>query len=85
MLDWGDEWPELFDNILWSDEAIFHFGGFVNRHNSHYWAELNPRITVEKALHNPKITVWCGMTSSILVDPFFFHDTVNGDRYLQLL
>ncbi|CAF2088788.1 unnamed protein product [Rotaria magnacalcarata] len=36
MLDWKDDWPELFDNILWSDEAVFHVGGFVNRHNCHY-------------------------------------------------
>lgn len=85
MLDWAEEWPELFDNILWSDEAIFHVGGFVNRHNSHYWAEQNPRITKEKALHNPKITVWCGLTSSTIVGPFFFQETVNGERYLQLL
>ena len=34
------EWPELFRNIIWSGEAVFHGGGFVNRHNCHYtyWA-----------------------------------------------
>ena len=34
--------------ILWSDEADFHTGGFVNRHNCHYWAAHDPEVTVEK-------------------------------------
>ena len=42
------DWPDLLKNILWSDEAIFHIGGFVNRHNCHYWAEEDPRVTSEK-------------------------------------
>jgi len=28
-------WPKLFENILWSDEAVFHIGGFVNRDTVH--------------------------------------------------
>lgn len=47
MLAWHEEWPNLFRNILWSDEAVFHVGGFVNRHNCHYWAGEDPMI-VEK-------------------------------------
>jgi len=34
--------------ILWSDEAIFHIGGFVSRQNCHYWAAHDPEVTVEK-------------------------------------
>ena len=85
MLDWMETWPELLDNILWTDEAVFHIGGFINRHNSHYWALENPNQTVEKSLHSPKVTVWCGITSSAVVGPFFIRDTVNGERYLELL
>ena len=29
MLGWQGDWPKLFENILWSDEAFFHIGGFV--------------------------------------------------------
>jgi hypothetical protein len=36
MLDSHEDWPQLFENILWSDEAVFHIGGFDNRHNCHY-------------------------------------------------
>ena len=38
MLQWHEENHRLFENILWSDEAVFHIGGFVNKHNCHYWA-----------------------------------------------
>jgi hypothetical protein len=31
MLGWHEDWPKLFGNILWNDEAVFHIGGFVNR------------------------------------------------------
>jgi hypothetical protein len=48
MLGWHEDFPELFENILWSDEAIFHVGGFVNRHKIHYWAAQGPNVTVEK-------------------------------------
>jgi hypothetical protein len=30
MLSWHKDWPKLFENILWSDEVVFHIGGFVN-------------------------------------------------------
>jgi len=36
MLGWHKDWPKLFENILWSDEAVLHISGFVNRHNCHY-------------------------------------------------
>ncbi|XP_055878515.1 uncharacterized protein LOC106074981 [Biomphalaria glabrata] len=39
--------------IIWSDEAQFKLNGTVNRHNCEYWAEDNPRITVEKAVKLP--------------------------------
>ena len=36
MLAWYEDCSNLFKNILWSDEAIFHIDGLVNRHNCHY-------------------------------------------------
>jgi len=57
MLGWHEDWPELFENIPWSDKAIFHIGGFVNRHNCYYWAVHDPEVTVEKMQNRPKVTV----------------------------
>ena len=36
MLAWYEDCSNLFKNILWSDEAIFHIDGLVNRHSCHY-------------------------------------------------
>lgn len=87
MLGWHEDWPQLFENILWSDEAVFHIGGFVNRHNCHYWAsrDTDPEFTVEKLQTRPKVTVWCGMTATKLIGPYLLRDTMNADRYLQML
>lgn len=85
FIQWYNEWPQLFDNILWSDEAVFHVGGFVNKHNCHYWAQHNPKMSVEKLQKRPKLTVWCGFTSSNVVGPFILRETMNGVRYLNML
>ena len=33
FLNLQNQMPNLFENIIWSDEAVFHLGGFVNWHN----------------------------------------------------
>jgi hypothetical protein len=82
MLGWHEDFPQLFENILWSDEAIFHVGGLVNRHSCHYWAAQDPNITAEKMQNRPKVTVWCEMTS--VIGPYLLRDTMNSERYLQM-
>jgi len=85
MLGWHEDWPKLFENILWSDEAVFHVRGFVNRHNSHYWAAHDPEVTVEKMQNRPKVTVWCGKTATKVIGSFLLCDTMNAERYLRML
>ena len=50
MLTWHEDWAELFENIPWSNEVFFHVGGFINRHNCHYWAlnETDPKMTSKR-------------------------------------
>jgi len=47
-----------------------------------------------KPLNDPKVTVWCGLTSEFILEPYFFEDehngqlrttTVNGARYEEML
>ena len=85
MREWMAREPALLDNILWSDEAIFFVGGFVNKHNCHYWADSNPHKIIHKIQNKQKLTVWCGISSSRLVGPFIIRETMNGDRYLHML
>ena len=53
-LAWCKDWSDLFMNILWSYEAVFHIGGFVNHLNCHYLAGEDPRITYKKFRIDPR-------------------------------
>jgi hypothetical protein len=44
---------------LWVVEAVLHVGGFVHRHNCHYWSEKDPGMTNEKIQSQSKS--WCGV------------------------
>jgi len=85
MLGWHEDWAKLFENILWSDEAVFHIGGFVSRHNCHYWAARDPEVMVEKMQNRPQVTVWCRMTATRVIGPYLLRDTMNAERYRQIL
>ena len=86
-----ESWPW---NILWSDEAHFHLNGTVNTHNCRIWASENSHAFQEIPLHSPKVTVWCGFTSSFIIGPYFFEEntptgpktcSVNAEKYRTML
>ncbi|GFU80118.1 uncharacterized protein TNCV_579981 [Trichonephila clavipes] len=86
-----DDW---LSNLLWTDEARFTLRGSVNTHNCRIWATQNPRTVVEFPLHDEKVTVWVGFTTSTVIGPFFFEEmrdsgfvtaTVTGERYTDML
>ncbi|GFX64673.1 integrase catalytic domain-containing protein [Trichonephila clavipes] len=66
-----DDW---LSNLLWTDEAHFTLRGSVNTHNCRIWATENPRTVVETPLHDEKVTVWVGFTTSTVIGPFFFEE-----------
>ncbi|CAF1680033.1 unnamed protein product, partial [Adineta ricciae] len=58
----------------------------INKHNVRYWSEDNPHATIETVMNSPKLNVWCAMSRTHLIGPFFFEgDTVNGEKYLSML
>ena len=63
-------------DIHFSDEAIFCLSGHVNRQNMRVWGLENPHATAEKQKSKEKVMVWCAMTSTSIVGPFFFEETV---------
>lgn len=78
-------------NLFMSDEAHFHLNGDVNRQNCRYWSTENPHQLHERPLHSPKVTVWCAVSSSRLIGPYFFEGedgetvTVTAARYVNML
>ncbi|GFT57393.1 uncharacterized protein TNCV_2035191 [Trichonephila clavipes] len=85
---------DWLSNLLWTNEAHFTLRGSVNTHNCRIWATENPRTVVETSLHDVKVTVWVGFTTSTVIGPFFFKEmrdsgfvtaTVTGERYADML
>ena len=77
--------PSHLEELTWSDEAHFHLGGGVNRHNCRYWASQRPHWITEESLHSLRTTVWAAIGQQGIYGPFFFNTTVNKERYLKLL
>ena len=76
---------EMLDNILWSDECHFYINGTINTKNCVIWSAHNPKAYRTIPLHSQKVTVWMGVSKHFTVHPFFFHESVNGERYLAML
>ena len=72
--------------IIFSDEAHFDLGGYVNKQNCRISDTENPHAYIEKPTHPKRVTVCCGFWSRGIIGPFFFENehgeavTVNGDR-----
>ena len=48
----------FLNQIIFSDEAYFTLGGYVNIQNSRIWDSENPQLIEEKSLHPEKVIVW---------------------------
>ena len=72
---------DLQTKIIFSDEAHFDLGEYVNKQN----------CCIEKPTHPKQVTVWCGFWSRFIIGPFFFQNeevvavTINSDRYRAAL
>lgn len=67
--------------------VLFHVGDYINHHNCNYWAlcHNDPNMPVEGLQARLKVFVWCGMTATKVVGPYLLRNTMNTDRYLQML
>ena len=78
-------------NIIFSDEAHFDLGGYVNKQNCRIWGTENSYAYIEKSTHPKRVTVWCRFWSRDIIGLFFFENdqgeavTVNGVRYRVML
>ena len=53
--------------IIFSDEAHFDLGGYVNKQNFRIWGIENPHAYIEKPTHSKRVTVWCGFWSTGII------------------
>jgi hypothetical protein len=70
---------------FFSDEAWFHFQGYINTKNNHYWSTQTPHLTHE-VLHLGKVGGWCAVSARRIVGPVFFNENVIAkDMYRSFL
>lgn len=75
----------ITDLIIFTDESHFPIDGYSNPQNDRTWAAVNPHVIREQHLHARRVTVWCGVSSRGIIGPFFFHDTITSEMYLEML
>ncbi|XP_044582695.1 uncharacterized protein LOC123263790 [Cotesia glomerata] len=85
ILDSNDADPNFLRVILWTDESLFTREGCFNQHNSHYNAEENPHMTVNRNFPNKwKINVW-GKIIGDHVILYELPETMDSTQYLTFL
>ncbi|CAL1678200.1 unnamed protein product [Lasius platythorax] len=78
--------PNFFYNFMFSDESTFKNNNVLNRHNCHYWSNVNPiwHRQIDNQ-HRWSVNVWCGIINGYLIGPYFFDGNVNGENFLEFL
>ena len=77
------EGADFGKKILFSDEAHFDLGGYINKQNCRIWGTKNPHEYIEKPTHPKRVTIWCGFWSREIIGPFFFENEQERERYTQ--
>jgi hypothetical protein len=72
---------DILDDTFFTDEAWFHFSGYVNTQNTRLWSLENSHAVYEKLLHDQKLGVWVAISRRRIVGPLFLEETVNSKRY----
>lgn len=85
MVDRIEAERTILNKIIWSDESEFKLNGTINLHNCRYWASSNPQELIPRSQYADGVMVWCGITPSGIIGPYFFDENVNGPSYLKML
>jgi hypothetical protein len=70
---------------FFSDEAWFHLQGFINTQNNRYRSFQNSHVSHKVLFHPVEVGVWCAVSARKIVESLLFHETVNSERWLQVI
>ena len=70
--------------IIFSNDAHFDLGGYVNKQNCCIWGTANPHAYIEKPTHPKQVTVFCGFWSRSIIGQFFFENE-QGEAFTVIL
>ena len=79
------EQDHVLDVVFFSDEAQFHLPGHLNSQNTRLWFSEQPYATHENPFHSTKIGAWCAVSRQRIIGPIFFSETVNSERYINIM
>lgn len=54
-----------------SDEAHFHFTGYVSTPTYCYWADTHPNEVHKSPIYDSKVTVWYALSSHEIIEQYF--------------
>lgn len=77
--------PAFLRKLKFSDECVFALSSRVNTHNVHQWARENPHFRLGNPGKSVTLTVWACIGYGGLVGFDISEDTMNGDRYVDVL
>lgn len=85
LLNVINENPDILSAIMFSDESMFSLDPSTVGYNRHYWSSDDPHFHSEHPLQAPRVIVWCALSSSTIIGPYFFDGSVIGESYLRML
>ena len=86
--EWLLSLPEDFaDHVIWSDEKWFHLREGPNRQNERFWAPSDRKVLLPcREQGGEKVMCWAAVfRGRVMVHWFDRNQTVNGDKYLNML
>lgn len=76
----------FFKNIIWTDEAYVSSCGIFNRHNEHWWSDVNPHQEVEIQRQGRfGFNVWCAIKDNRVLAYTIFEGTLTSQKYFDIL
>ena len=71
--------------IIFSDDAHFDLGVYVNEQNCSIWGTEDPLAYIEQPTYPKRVTVWCGFWSRGIIGKFFFENEKQGEAVTKKL
>jgi len=86
LCEWFDKIITSSGMFFFSDESTFKNTGELNKHNYHYWSNVNPHWFRSVDNQNRwSLMVWCGIVNGYLIGSYLFEENMNRINFLELL
>lgn len=85
FIDMLAEEPDIKTRLLMTDESIFTLDNTVSPCHARHWSPTKPKVVQQKPMQPMRLHVWCGLTASHVIGPYYFDGSVTGESYREML